>query len=197
MGIVKALKWAAPSVLTIGALVCGLTVMRLSAEGNFGGCVQCIFCACLLDGLNCHTARVLGTSSAFEFELDSLCHLANFGVCPALVVHFWMRSLPEETSNLAQLIGCSLEGCGASREWAACCCHAGCCALRLACFNVQGHAEQMDNQHLHFANYVCVPGSHPCPSARLGSVLLGGLHLACHKCLFYLGRTSLRARVSS
>ena len=148
MGIVKALKWAAPSVLTIGALVCGLTAVRLSAEGNFGGCVQCIFCACLLDGLDGHTARALGTSSAFGFELDSLCDLANFGVCPALVVHFWMRSLPEETSNLAQLIGCSFEGCGASLEWAACCCHAGCCALRLARFNVQGHAEQMDNQHL-------------------------------------------------
>jgi phosphatidylserine synthase len=69
---VQALKWAAPSLLTIGALLCGLTAVRFSAEGHFGDCVKCIFFACVLDGLDGHTARALGTSSAIGFELDSL-----------------------------------------------------------------------------------------------------------------------------
>lgn len=68
----QALKWAAPSMLTIGALLCGLTAVRFSAEGRFGDCVKCIFFACVLDGLDGHTARALGTSSAMGFELDSL-----------------------------------------------------------------------------------------------------------------------------
>jgi CDP-diacylglycerol---serine O-phosphatidyltransferase len=148
MKLLEALKWAAPSILTIGALLCGLTAVRLSADGDFGGCVQCIFFACVLDGLDGHTARALGTSSAMGFELDSLCDLANFGVCPALVLNFWIRRLPQESSSLALMLGCSFEGCASEVEWLACCTHAACCALRLARFNVQGHAEQMDNHHL-------------------------------------------------
>ena len=137
MGPIEALKWAAPSILTIGALVCGLTAVRFSAEGDFGGCVKCIFLACVLDGLDGHTARALGTSSAMGFELDSLCDLANFGVCPALVLHFWIQSLPVELNTLPAAV-----------EWAACCAHAACCALRLARFNVKGHTEKMDSLYL-------------------------------------------------
>jgi phosphatidylserine synthase len=135
MGLVEALKWAVPSMLTIGALVCGLTAVRFSAEGDFGSCVKCIFLACLLDGLDGHTARALGTTSAMGFELDSLCDLANFGVCPALVLHFWIQGLAAEPTAPPP-----------SLEWAACCAHAACCALRLARFNVKGHAEQMESQ---------------------------------------------------
>lgn len=82
MHLVQAFKWAAPSILTIGALLCGLTAVRFSAEGDFGDCIKCIFLACVLDGLDGHVARALGTSSAMGFELDSLCDLANFGVSP-------------------------------------------------------------------------------------------------------------------
>ena len=151
MSIVEALKWAAPSVLTIGALVCGLTAVRYSAEGDFEGCVKCIFLACILDGLDGHTARALGTCSAMGFELDSLCDLANFGVCPALVLHFWMKTKEAagESNNLPILLQCSwYQGCASTLEWAGCCAHAAACALRLARFNVQGHAEEMDRQHI-------------------------------------------------
>lgn len=130
------LMWAAPSILTITALLCGLSAVRFSAEGEFDNCIKCIFMACVLDGLDGHVARALGTSSVMGFELDSLCDLANFGVCPALVVHFWLQSLPAESNNLGGVV-----------EWAACCAHAACCSLRLARFNVEGHAAQMDAQH--------------------------------------------------
>lgn len=65
-------------MLTIGALLCGLTAVRFSAEGRFGDCVKCIFFACVLDGLDGHTARALGTSSAMGFELDSLWYVCSF-----------------------------------------------------------------------------------------------------------------------
>ena len=133
---IEAMKWAAPSVLTITALLCGLSAVRFSAEGEFDNCIKYMYMACVLDGLDGHVARALGTSSAMGFELDSLCDLANFGVCPALVVHFWLQSLPAEPNNL-----------GGTIEWAACCAHAACCSLRLARFNVEGHAAQMDAQH--------------------------------------------------
>ncbi len=157
MGPVEALKWALPSMLTIGALVCGLTAVRFSAEGDFGGCVKCIFLACVLDGLDGHTARALGTSSAMGFELDSLCDLANFGVCPALVLHFWIQSLAAGPGALPP-----------SLEWAACCAHAACCALRLARFNVKGDAEQMDSQYLTPPDKAAAP---PVSSAVLHNVL--------------------------
>jgi CDP-diacylglycerol--serine O-phosphatidyltransferase len=144
-------------MLTIGALICGLTAVRFSAEGDFGSCVKCIVLACILDGLDGHTARALGTTSAMGFELDSLCDLANFGVCPALVLHFWIQSLAVEPTALPS-----------SLEWAACCAHAACCALRLARFNVKGHAEQFDSLYLN------PPGKAPLPpvsSAILHNVL--------------------------
>ena len=150
--VVEALRWAVPSILTIAALLCGLTAVRFSAEGEYDWCVKCIFMACVLDGLDGHTARALGTSSAMGFELDSLCDLANFGVSPALVLHFWMQSLPVEGNTL-----------GPGIEWAECCCHAACCALRLARFNVGGHAEQMDQQI----------GTQPPPTRKAAATTIG------------------------
>ena len=82
-------------------------------------------------------------------DVDMGSDLANFGVCPALVLHFWLQRLPAESNDLGTLLGCSHQGCSSTLEWAACCAHAACCALRLARFNVAGHAEQMDKQHLH------------------------------------------------
>jgi len=133
----EALKWCFPSILTVGALVCGLTALRLASEGDFRSCVICIFFSALLDGLDGHAARALGTSSDIGFQLDSLCDLANFGVIPALTMYFWANSLPPETTGIHRNV-----------LWAACCMFCTCAALRLARFNVQGHLYQMNQQHL-------------------------------------------------
>lgn len=138
--ILGMLQWSAPSALTLGALVCGLSAVRFAAEGNFGWSVKLVLCACALDGLDGHVARFLGTSSSMGFEMDSLCDLANFGVTPALIVYFWVKSLPSSE--------CQSEGCRTEHilGWFACCTFASCCCLRLARFNVAGHSEQMDQQ---------------------------------------------------
>jgi len=132
--------WMAPSVLTIGALLSGLTAVRYAAENEFDWSVKCVLAAAILDGLDGHVARALGTSSDIGFELDSLCDLANFGVMPTFIVYFWVKSLPDH--------GCIFEACRKDHFfiWFACCTYAGCCAYRLARFNVAGKKAEMDAQ---------------------------------------------------
>jgi len=139
--MMEMLRWCVPSLLTLGALVSGLTAVRYAAEEAFSHSVTCVMLAAVLDGLDGHVARYLGTCSKLGFELDSLCDLANFGVSPALIVYFWAKALPAEA--------CLSNGCPVEHWvlWASCCVYSSCCAFRLARFNVAGHAEQMDQQH--------------------------------------------------
>lgn len=136
----EAVRWSAPSVLTLGALLSGLTAVRFASEEDFSTSVFLVMVAAVLDGLDGHVARYLNAVTSLGFELDSLCDLANFGVSPALIVYFWAKALP--TAD------CSSERCSVENAivWASCCAHAGCCAFRLARFNVAGHAAQMDKQ---------------------------------------------------
>lgn len=140
--VFETLRFCAPSVLTLGALVSGLTAARFASEERFSESVICVMLAAVLDGMDGHVARYLGASTDFGFELDSLCDLANFGVTPALVVYFWAKSLPTADciSELCQVDHTLL--------WIACCIYAGCCACRLARFNVAGHKEQMDEGYM-------------------------------------------------
>lgn len=137
-----ALRWSVPSALTLGALVSGLSAVRFASEEKFATSVSCVMLAAVLDGLDGHVARYLEASTALGFELDSLCDCANFGVVPALVVYFWATTLPASD--------CRFAGCGTDHAllWAACCIYSSACALRLARFNVEGHAELMDKSYL-------------------------------------------------
>eukprot|EP00405_Crypthecodinium_cohnii_P039060 CAMPEP_0206537682 /NCGR_PEP_ID=MMETSP0325_2-20121206/7446_1 /ASSEMBLY_ACC=CAM_ASM_000347 /TAXON_ID=2866 /ORGANISM="Crypthecodinium cohnii, Strain Seligo" /LENGTH=240 /DNA_ID=CAMNT_0054035043 /DNA_START=240 /DNA_END=959 /DNA_ORIENTATION=- len=105
------------------------------------GSVTCILVACVLDGLDGHTARYLNACTKIGFELDSLCDCGNFGVVPALVVYFWASALPKDE--------CTGGDCGTmdTLVWIACCCYSACCALRLARFNVEGKAAEMDKSY--------------------------------------------------
>lgn len=151
-------RWCTPSAMTIGALVSGLSAVRFAAEGNFEMSVKCVQAACVLDGLDGHVARYLGSTTKLGFELDSLCDLANFGVSPALIAYFWARALPVPPNCAQAGVGpwhstnsLPCLGEGPSRGnlvWAACCVYSACCALRLARFNVAGHAAHMEEQHL-------------------------------------------------
>eukprot|EP00929_Paragymnodinium_shiwhaense_P052313 TRINITY_DN26212_c0_g1_i1.p1 TRINITY_DN26212_c0_g1~~TRINITY_DN26212_c0_g1_i1.p1 ORF type:complete len:307 (+),score=41.54 TRINITY_DN26212_c0_g1_i1:83-1003(+) len=141
----EALRWAAPSVLTLGALVCGLTAVRLAAEEDFVAAVSCILGAAVLDGLDGHVARYLGAATTLGFELDSICDVANFGVVPALVVYFWAKALPIESRCATKPEECWFWN---QLLWLACVSYSCCCAFRLARFNAAGHAEMMDKSHL-------------------------------------------------
>jgi CDP-diacylglycerol---serine O-phosphatidyltransferase len=76
-----------PNALTLGAVVCGLTSIRLSGEGLFGWAMAAILAAAFLDVADGYAARRLSAQSAIGAELDSLADFLNFGVAPAMLLY--------------------------------------------------------------------------------------------------------------
>jgi CDP-diacylglycerol---serine O-phosphatidyltransferase len=116
-----------PNMLTIAAIIAGLTAIRYGVQGNYLFAVQLILVAGVLDGMDGRVARMLGADSKMGAELDSLADFLNFGVAPALIVYFW--ALQE------------LRGAG----WIAALVFAVCCVVRLARFNVAGKSEEAED----------------------------------------------------
>lgn len=106
-----------PNILTILALCAGLTGIRFGLQEKWEAAVIAIVIAGILDGLDGRIARMLGQSSKFGAELDSLSDFISFGVAPSVLIYFW-----------------SLHEVG-SVGWAAVMLFSVCCALRLARFN--------------------------------------------------------------
>lgn len=90
---------------------------------------MCILVSALLDSFDGRVARMIGHSSQFGAELDSLSDLVCFGVAPAIVL--FMRIM-YQADNLG---------------WGICTFFAVCCALRLARFNtVQIMSERTEEK---------------------------------------------------
>ena len=106
-----------PNALTVAALCAGLTAIRFALLGRWELAVFAIVVAGIFDGLDGRLARLLGGTSKFGAELDSLSDFLSFGVAPAAMVYLWTLH--------------SLGGFG----WAVVLVYAVCCALRLARFN--------------------------------------------------------------
>lgn len=106
-----------PNILTVLALCSGMTAIRFATLDRFELAVTCVVIAGIFDGLDGRMARLLGGTSKFGAELDSLSDFAAFGVAPAVLVWYW-------SLKFAGGIG-----------WAVCLLYATCCALRLARFN--------------------------------------------------------------
>ena len=106
-----------PNILTVAALCAGLSSIRFGLMGRWEPAVMAIVVAVILDGLDGRVARLLGGTSRFGAELDSLSDFVSFGVAPAVLLYLWT----------VQEMG----GFG----WALALLFAVCCALRLARFN--------------------------------------------------------------
>jgi len=106
-----------PNALTLLALCAGLTAVRLALQERWEIAVGAVLVAMLLDGLDGRIARLMGATSEFGAQLDSLSDVISFGVTPAVMVYLWTLS--------------DAGGLG----WAFCLVYAACCALRLARFN--------------------------------------------------------------
>ena len=106
-----------PNALTLLALCAGLTAVRMALEGRWELAVGAVLVAMVLDALDGRIARLMGATSEFGAQLDSLADFANFGVTPALIIFVWSIS---EAGGLG---------------WALVLVFAVCCALRLARFN--------------------------------------------------------------
>lgn len=106
-----------PNMITIAGLCCGLSAVRFAMLGRWEMAVGFILAAALIDGMDGRVARMLGATSTFGAQLDSLSDFLCFGVSPALVLYMWQL-------HEVKAIG-----------WAVVLFFAVCTALRLARFN--------------------------------------------------------------
>ena len=112
------LRVTAPSMFTTGNMACGFSAILLAFSDEFTWAAILLFGAIVLDIADGAVARLVGATSPFGIQLDSLADLVSFGVAPAVLVHTW--ALPENPV-LAWL---------SAFFWLAC------AAFRLARFNV-------------------------------------------------------------
>ncbi len=106
-----------PNMLTMMSLFGGMTAVRFAMQERWEAAALAIVIASIFDILDGRVARMLGITSKFGAELDSLADLTSFGVAPALVLYLWELSA------------------GGGFGWGAALVFAACSALRLARFN--------------------------------------------------------------
>lgn len=125
-----------PSIFTAANLLCGYYAILATLEGSIhdlDNAAAAIGIAILLDGLDGRVARAMGTNSQFGKEFDSLADVVSFGMAPAFLAYAWgvhgmaaAGSSPElHLVQLGWLVGFFFLGC---------------CAWRLARFNIHGMA---------------------------------------------------------
>ena len=108
----------APSMFTTLNMVSGLSSVLLAFRGHFTIAAALIAVSIVLDIADGYVARLVGATSPFGLQLDSLADLISFGLAPAILVHTWAL---DEWPILAWLV---------AFLWLAC------AAFRLARFNV-------------------------------------------------------------
>lgn len=108
----------APSAFTTLNMMSGFASVLLAFRGYFTLAAVLIAFAIVMDIADGFVARLVGATSPFGLQLDSLADLISFGVAPAVLVHTWAL---DEWPVLAWLV---------AFFWLAC------AAFRLARFNV-------------------------------------------------------------
>jgi CDP-diacylglycerol--serine O-phosphatidyltransferase len=106
-----------PNMITLAGMCCGLSAIRFAMLGRWEMAVSFIIAAALIDGMDGRVARMLGATSLFGAQLDSLSDFLCFGVAPVLVLYMWQLH--------------DVKGIG----WAVVLFFSVCTALRLARFN--------------------------------------------------------------
>src|ERR1700709_2280538 len=112
------LRVVAPSLFTTGNMACGFSALLLAFGDRFVWASAMLAGAIVLDIADGAVARLVGATSPFGVQLDSLADVVSSGLAPAVLVHTW--ALPENPV-LAWL---------SAFFWLAC------AAFRLARFNV-------------------------------------------------------------
>jgi len=116
-----------PNVLTLMALACGLTAIRIAADHPHSILILFVMgAAALLDGIDGRIARILDATSEMGAQLDSLCDAIGFGVAPGMITYFLVmrQDVPIEYSrNLITI------------SWLSIIIYTGAIVLRLARFN--------------------------------------------------------------
>jgi CDP-diacylglycerol---serine O-phosphatidyltransferase len=106
-----------PNMITLAAMCCGLSALRFAMDARWELSVSLLLAAAVLDAMDGRVARLLGATSTFGAQLDSLSDVICFGVVPAMLMYMWTLH--------------DIRGVG----WAVTLFFAICTALRLARFN--------------------------------------------------------------
>ncbi len=87
------LRVTAPSMFTAGNMACGFSAVPLAFNGHTHWAAVLMTLAILMDVADGAVARLVGATSPFGVQLDSLADLISFGLAPAVLVYTWV--LPE------------------------------------------------------------------------------------------------------
>jgi CDP-diacylglycerol--serine O-phosphatidyltransferase len=127
--VVDAARLLLPNIVTLMALACGLTAVRVATTGRIGAVLLLMAAAAILDGLDGRIARLLDATSEMGAQMDSLCDAIGFGVAPALITYFLvLRDAGGHPFRHAVGLWLTL-------IWAAAIIYIACIVLRLARFN--------------------------------------------------------------
>ncbi len=81
------LKRHTPNIITVTGMGCGFFSILASQRGAISTALLLLLCAGLCDIFDGKLARILGTSSRFGGELDSLADAISFGVAPSIILY--------------------------------------------------------------------------------------------------------------
>ncbi len=136
-----------PNVLTSFNVACGVSAIIFATEGRFEIAAQLILLAGFFDLIDGKVARLVGSSSQFGTQLDSLADVISFGVAPPVLYHAMLY--PGEPTRLSVSLVLI---------------YTLCTALRLARYNVQASGGQ---KRTHFTGLPC-----PAPAGFLAALVL-------------------------
>jgi len=153
-----------PSLFTMANVFCGYYALTEVARAghlfvsdlglaavHFDHAAKAIGFAVLFDGLDGRIARLMGTTSPFGKELDSLADTITFGIAPAFLAFSWGVhaamgvSLGAEPSPLE------------SAAWVVTFLYVICSASRLARFNIQSNPLTTRPERLEHSSFVGLP----------------------------------------
>lgn len=87
------LRVTAPSMFTAANMACGFSAVPLAFNDHSSWAAILMTVAIVMDICDGAVARLVGATSPFGIQLDSLADLISFGLAPAVLVYTWV--LPE------------------------------------------------------------------------------------------------------
>lgn len=93
-----------PSMLTLMALIAGVTSIQMAINGKYEMAINLIVAAAILDILDGAVARALKAQSDFGAELDSLSDFLAFGIAPSIVLYVWVLDQAGKLGWIATVI---------------------------------------------------------------------------------------------
>ncbi len=134
----KNYKQIFPNSVTMLGLAFGVSSINMAYWGQWEKALLFILLAGVFDFLDGKVARLLGVSSKFGMQLDSLSDFISFGVAPGFLMYQWTLD-PQMKIAVIENIAKRSEAVGVG--WGVVLFLTMCCAMRLARFNIMSEEK--------------------------------------------------------